>query len=462
VKRVLFLGYHFPPVGGAGVQRNAKFARYLPDFGYESIVVTGPGDGSGRWTPTDSTLLDEIPPSSEVLRVPGPEPAESVGRRCRIERLLGRQGPWSNWWIEQALTAGRELARNADVIYAAMAPYESAEVAHRLARETGKPWVADLQDPWALDEMWVYPTGLHHRLELGRMRRLLGSADAIVMNTNESAERVKARFPELARKPMVSIPNGFDPADFAEPPPERSDDAFRIVHTGYLHTELGRHHRETALARRLLGGMNGKVDILTRSHVYLMEALQRLVQDDTELSGKIELHLAGVLSNADREAGAKSLVKMRGYLTHAESVALIRSADLLFLPMHDLPAGGRISIVPGKTYEYLASGRPILAAVPDGDARDLLDRCGGAFLCRPPDSAAMAGIVAAELARWRAGRPTRPQRSPHLLRYERRHLASELAAVFDRLLGSPGVSVNGNGRQPTASAPPVSVSGQRY
>ena len=50
----------------------------------------------------------------------------------------------------------------------------------------------------------------------------------------------------------------------------------------------------------------------------------------------------------------------------------MRSADLLFLPMHDVPPGSRVGIVPGKTYEYLAWETPILAAVPDGDIAEIL------------------------------------------------------------------------------------------
>ncbi len=89
----------------------------------------------------------------------------------------------------------------------------------------------------------------------------------------------------------------------------------------------------------------------------------------------------------------------------------MRSADLLFLPMHDLPAGRRAGLVPQKTYEYLAAGRPILAAVPDGDARDLLDASGVARLCRPADAAAMAAAVAAEAAAsWTASAGRRPIR----------------------------------------------------
>ena len=103
-----------------------------------------------------------------------------------------------------------------------------------------RPWIADLRDPWALDEMTVYPTSLHRRLELKRMRDLLGKADGVVMNTPEAARRLVTSMPELGCKTVIAIPNGWESADFAAPEPHRADGAFRIVHTGNLHTELGR------------------------------------------------------------------------------------------------------------------------------------------------------------------------------------------------------------------------------
>jgi glycosyltransferase involved in cell wall biosynthesis len=437
VKRILYLAYHFPPVGGAGVQRNAKFVRYLPELGYAPVVVTGTGGSAGRWTPTDETLETDVPDGVEVHRLAGPEPAESGGWRGRADRWLARRTPWSRWWIEQATARGRELAADVDVVYAAMAPYETAEIAARIARASGKPWVADLQDPWALDEMMVYPSSLHRRLDVARMRAVLAQADAIVMNTPESAARLRARLPELAGKLVFSIPNGFDAADFAGPAHERDDGRFRIVHTGYLHTELGRQNRRAGRVARMLGGTNGSVDIFTRSHVYLLAALDRLLEAEPALASRVELHLAGVLTATDRDYAQHPAVRLRGYLPHAESVALIRSADLLFLPMHNLPPGERMSIVPGKTYEYLASGRPILAAVPDGDARDLLEEAGSARVCRPDDVDAMAEIVASELERARARVPRRAPDAALLARYERRGLSEQLAEVFDGVLAVP-------------------------
>jgi hypothetical protein len=96
-----------------------------------------------------------------------------------------------------------------------------------------------------------------------------------------------------------------------------------------------------------------------------------------------------------------------------------------------------MSITPGKTYEYLASGRPILAAVPDGDARDLLEEAGSARVCRPDDVEGMVEIVASELERVRAGRPHRRPDPDVLARSERRHLSEQLADVFDAVLAVP-------------------------
>src|SRR5207302_5191387 len=124
--------------------------------------------------------------------------------------------------------------------------------------------------------------------------------------------------------------------------------------------------------------------------VYLREAVDRLLERDPGLRGRLEVHFAGVLSETDRRLAARSPVSvLHGYLSHADSIALMRSADLLFLPMQNLPPGRRSSTVPGKTYEYLAAGRPILAAVPSGDAHDILKTVGHT-VCAPDDVAAMA------------------------------------------------------------------------
>ncbi|HEY8647059.1 MAG TPA: glycosyltransferase, partial [Gaiellaceae bacterium] len=188
---MLLISYYFPPIGGAGAQRPVKLARHLLDLGYSAVVVTGPGQTGGMWTPPDPSLSLEIPPEVEVIRVPGPEPASRGGIRTRIDRFARIETEWTSWWRNGVLAAAAAARlEGIDAIYTIMSPFASAEPSLALARAHGIGWIADLGDPWALDEMMVYPTGVHRRLELARMRRLLGSAAAVVMSTPEAARQV--------------------------------------------------------------------------------------------------------------------------------------------------------------------------------------------------------------------------------------------------------------------------------
>ena len=421
MKRVALLAYYFPPLGGAGVQRAVTLARRLPELGWQPVIVTGPASGEDRWSPRDAGLgrgLENL----EVVRVEGPEPQRGEDR---AERWLRIRSDWARWWAEGAQAALENL--DVDVILATLSPFAGAAAAAGAAARLGTPWVADLRDPWALDEMLAYPSRRHRAAELRVMERDLSTATAIVMNTPEARRATAEAFPALEPQLSAPVPNGFDPEDFAGPPARRADSAFRIVHTGYLHTELARGGPREAL-RTLAGGMLHGVDVGARSQVYLLQAIDRLRETEPALGGLIELHLAGVMSSSDLESSDRPYVKRLGYLSHTDSVALMRSADALFLPMHDLAPGRRARIVPGKTYEYLGAGRPILAAVPDGDARDLLERAGNAAVCRPRD---VDGLVAA-LRGLVLGRYPAEPRANVVAPFERRVLASRMAGILDR------------------------------
>ncbi len=437
MKTLLYLAFYFPPLGGGGVQRAVKFAKYLPEFGFAPLIVTGGGESRTRHAPLDASLEGEGPAESRIFRLAERLPDDSRSDRAR--RLLGRESRFARAWRLGCEATGLRAAerRPVDVILASMSPFETADAAVRLASRLRVPWVADLRDPWALDEMIVYPTRWHRARELRRMRRTLSSASLVVMNTPEAARALRQEFPELAER-TIDITNGFDAADFAGEAPPRSDDLFRIAHTGSLHVALGSAHRERRRLRRFVGGERVPVDILTRSHLYLLRALERWQRESPEEVARTELVLAGDLSPSDREAVERSSVagnvRMLGYVSHRESVAMLRSADLLFLPLHSLPAGERARIVPGKTYEYLAAQRPILAAVPPGDARDFVIASGMGEVCEPEDVAAMVGILRKRLAARLAGEQPPPAETSFYRQFERRELSAKLAGALDSVL----------------------------
>jgi glycosyltransferase involved in cell wall biosynthesis len=265
------------------------------------------------------------------------------------------------------------------------------------------------------------------------MGRALKSASAIIMAAPEAAVRVQRSWPEL-RIPVTGIPIGYESTAFPAAA-GNGDGIFRIVHTGSLHTDLGEHLRSSSRRRALLGGTVPGLDILTRSHVFISEAIDRAIEADPALAGRVELHLAGDMTDRDMAVIAdRPYVRTHGLLEHAETVALMRSADLLFLPMHDLPQGTRAGLIPYKTYEYLAARRPILAAVPDGDVRDMLGPLPNATVVRPADVGAMADVVRARVAAANAAGGREADTAPPD-QYECRESVAQIAAVLEGLRG---------------------------
>src|SRR5207253_9399662 len=131
----------------------------------------------------------------------------------------------------------------------------------------------------------------------------------------------------------------------------------------------------------LLGGAVPGIDVTTRSHEILFEAVEHWRALEPSIEEHLQIVFVGAGGNAvPREAPLPAFTRFTGYLPRHEGLRLVRAADLVFLPMHNLPAGQRSTSSPSKIYEYMASGRPILAAVPDGDARDFLARSGTALI----------------------------------------------------------------------------------
>jgi glycosyltransferase involved in cell wall biosynthesis len=430
VTKILLIAHYFPPVGGAGVQRTVKFIKYLPLHGFFPIVLTGTGKNGSRWTPEDSSLSVDVPPSTPIYRTTISETAGLKKREVAKRR------------IQELIECGSRIIREhrPALIFVTMSPFDDAVAAAELSRRHCLPWVADLRDPWALDEFQVFRTRWHRIRECRIMAKRLASAAAIIMNTREALQQFRRAFPRLAPKALLSITNGFDGEDFAQAPKLMFPGKFNLVHSGYFHADFGLRQANRSFEYRLLGRTRPGVRLLPRSHFYLVRAVKQWVDSSPEVGENLAVVCLGSASTVDQgivdDAGCTRFFTFAGYTAHTECLQYLLGADLLFLPMHAMPASQRATIVPGKTYEYLGSGRPILAAVPPGDARDFVAASGTGQTCDPEDVDAMVRLLRAEYARWKDKQAVPVRNRAYLRQFERSQLTAELAGEFKRVLSS--------------------------
>lgn len=431
MKTILIAAYLFPPEGGAGTQRAAKFAKYLRELGHRPLVLTGPLEGLSvrSGDKFDRSLLADVE-GVEVFRVP---PINASGG-------TGMHGIES--WIRPATEAGARIvsAHGVDAILVTMSPFSLAYAGQALRRATRVPLIYDLRDPWTLDGWPLYRSVLDWWRDRYLMLRTLGEADGVIANTPEAGRCLRELLPKLDESRLCVIPNGYDAADFEGALEQAGADPakFHLVHTGTLHSKaLYPPAGALAAVKRFVNYRAETIVREGRTALHVLRAMRRLREGGHELAGQLRLVLVGsrdaLTERCVAESGVADQVELTGYLEHRASVAWLRRADALFLPLHGLPPGARSRIVPGKAYEYLASGRPILGCLPAGDAREMVERSGVGFVADPCDDVAIAARLDELLRLWHEERlPKGP--SPWVARYERRRLTEDLVDFVDAIV----------------------------
>lgn len=436
MKRVLVVAYYFPPMGGAGTQRFAKFCRYLPEHDWQPVVLAAAPGAADRSAPHDDPSLQTGLAGLQVVRVaprPGRHPVLWCRRRLRL--FLDQDE-----WALDALPAARRLVQEQPpaCVVTTLSPFASYRVGLDLQRRFGLPWVVDLRDPWALDGWRSYRTRLHARHDLAHMVRALRSADCVIANVPEAAREYIALGADPAR--VAVIPNGWDEEDFAAPAAARpADDRFRLVHLGTLHAA----DAPVGLTRnRALEFRWRQIEPLGRTGGVLLQALARLRQSDPAAAARIDLHLFGRVDESHRrlaeQLGVDQQLRLHGYVPHGRSVAELRAADAVFVPLHGVAPGERALVVPGKLYEALASERPVLAALPPGDGADLVRHLDAGVVVGPTDAEAIARALADLFRRWQQGRPATGCPRSSLRPFSRRTLTGLLGQVLAAVAARAG------------------------
>jgi glycosyltransferase involved in cell wall biosynthesis len=382
---------------------------------------------SARWGITVLTETGEARAGERigVRVVAAHRPARALAalRRARLSKLLELL-VWpddSIFWVLPAIRAGRRIIKQSapEAIVVFMMPYSAGLVGLALARLSGLPLILNLDDsPTCTDMHPDFPTRLHYRLAKGLEDLYVRRADAVVYVSQTNLERVGVRQPAEARGKLHLVRYGADGDEFHAQAP--SGDRFEIVYVGAMSGwwALIRAAAPPNAFRRLyeawmrLGRHRlACLDTSTASPAIIGAALLQARAEHPEWDGRIGMSVYDnsysreVVTRALAAAGIEQVVSVQDAVAHEQVAQILGGADLLFLTLPKRVDGSRGGRISAKTYEYLMTDRPILAALPAGENRDYLSDAPGVWLTEPDDIDAQRDAIIELAAAKFAGTP---------------------------------------------------------
>lgn len=356
---MLIITYYWPPAGGPGVQRWLKFVKYLPEFGVKPIVYI---PENPTYPILDQNLNSEVSSDTEIIsqRIFEPYAFATLLSKNKVQKISAgiipdeKKQSWvekvSLWirgnlfipdarvfWVNPSVKyLQKYLSENdIDTIITTGPPHSVHLIGNKLKQTLGIHWIADFRDPWTT-------IGYHKSLKLSNFaankhkaleREVLNNADQVIVTSKST----KVEFEQISNKPIHVITNGYDIENVNSQP---LDQKFSLAHIGSLLSE--------------------------RNPTVLWEVLADVIAENESFRNDFELKLIGTVSESVLQSIAKfslvSYVNNLGYISHADAIAEQRKSQVLLLI--EIDSVDTKAIIPGKLFEYMVSGRPILALGP--------------------------------------------------------------------------------------------------
>jgi hypothetical protein len=393
--RVLIVSYLFPPCGESGVQRNLKYAKFLPLFDWQPYVLTVKDIVYHSY---DYSLLDQLSPEVVVIRTGSMDPyriaailrrlVTSKNNRQKQNQSDQKGNTWllriyrnvRDWfffpdtcfpWIPFAFLKGFSIIKRnrIEVIIASVWPFSTAIASYLLSKATGVPFILDFRDGWTDDPYLVRPTQLHKIAHRILEKLVVSRANFVCVYGDYLRDILAVRFPNVRSEVLT---NGYDSDDFVGIKPAFKNQGIRrIVYSGSLYSYHG------SFFRSLLDSLSGMPqNVLNEIEIIFL--------------GRVEIPNAQDLISG---SGLEHNVKLIGYVPHKTSIGYLLSADALLFA---LPAAD-VSSYSGKIFEYIMTKKPIISFVNEqGIAADLLRKIGcGDWIVPPGQENRFAEIITA-------------------------------------------------------------------
>ncbi|PKR81335.1 hypothetical protein CW751_04570 [Brumimicrobium salinarum] len=378
-KKVLVIAYYWPPSGGAGVQRWLKMTKYLAREGHE-VHVLSVDPSKASYFSVDESLKNDIHPNIRQHLSSSFEPinlySSLVGKKnvptagysnvddqhwkqkmvSKIRSHLFIPDPrigWKKYAVNKAL----EIIKNEkiDNVFTTSPPHSAQLIGRDLKKKLKDQinWIVDFRDPWT--DIYYYPLLQHskfsHKLNLKLERQVIESSDQIITVGQGFKDSFLSKTNKIKPEKIKIISNAYDPDDFKIKAEVQPDD--NVFLASYIGTVSDKYEPNV-----------------------FFEALGQLAKDFPD--APIRFKATGVVSEKLQEFIKEQLGEKASFhppVPHEQAVEAMLKSDVLLLI-----TPGIEGTIPGKTFEYLATGRRIVS-IGKGDSAKAIEKCnaGAAF-----------------------------------------------------------------------------------
>ncbi|WP_288375286.1 glycosyltransferase family 4 protein [uncultured Chryseobacterium sp.] len=426
-KKILIITYYWPPAGGPGVQRWLKFAKYLPDFGWKPIIYT-PENPS--YPLLDETLMKDVPENIEMVRTRIWEPyqlAEKLNKSNKKFKAgqfdVGKNQSWKSklsiwvrgnffipdarvFWVKPSIKFLEKYLKDntIDTIVTSGPPHSLHLIGLGLkSKMPNLKWIADFRDPWTEISYYKHlkltksSDKKHRQLE----RAVFKNADITLATSYTDAENFRK-----AGANAVCITNGFDESDSENKvKAQKSENQFTLSYIGVLEQ--------------------------LRNPENLWKALDELIRENADFAADFRLKFVGRIDDKILQTIENSSLKNHilnlGYLAHGKAVEEMRNSDLLLIT--NFPNESSKGIIPGKIFEYLASGKQILSFGPEkADVAKILEETKAGKHFNYQDTEMVKKFILEKFELWKSG--SLLENPQHIEQFSRRNLTRQLTEVL--------------------------------
>ncbi|SHE85651.1 glycosyl transferase family 1 [Chryseobacterium sp. OV279] len=429
-KKILIITYYWPPAGGPGVQRWLKFAKYLPESGWSPVIYT-PENPS--YPLLDESLLKDVPQNIEIVKTKIWEPyqlAEKLNKSNKKFKAgqfdVGKNQNWKSrlsiwvrgnffipdarvFWVKPSIKFLEQYLKEnkIDVVVTSGPPHSLHMIGLGLKKKfPDLKWIADFRDPWTEISYYKHlkltksSDNKHRQLESAVFK----TADITLATSYTDAENFRK-----AGANAVCITNGFDESDASSSP---------------IETANGQNSKSFTLS------YIGVLEQL-RNPENLWKVLDELVKENKEFADHFTLKFAGRVDDkilqSIEDSSLKNHILNLGYISHDKAVEEMANSNLLLIT--NFPNESSKGIIPGKIFEYLATGKQIISFGPgEADVSRILEETASGKHFSYEDSKAVKDFILEKYELWKKGDLL--ENTQNIEQFSRRNLTKKLAEIL--------------------------------